>query len=212
MAQIGSYVPAKKAILSLHDCVLTRMGASDDLVRGQSTFMVELQETSDIMRQATSRSLLVLDELGRGTSTHDGQAIAAAVLHYLQTVKKPKILFITHYPLLAAEFAEEFDDVANLHMTHGRSKRADGSTSVNFLYRLGPGMATGSYGIECGRLAGLPDSVLSSAQKHSDAMKERIEQAAGTRKWRSLLETSLDTGHSMSEREAAIKKLRATLL
>lgn len=76
MAQIGSYVPASSVKLSMHDCVLTRMGATDDLARGQSTFMVELQETSDIMRQATSRSLIILDELGRGTSTHDGQAIA----------------------------------------------------------------------------------------------------------------------------------------
>lgn len=77
MAQVGSYVPAARATLSLHDCILTRMGAADDLARGHSTFMVELQETSDIMRQATSRSLIILDELGRGTSTHDGQAIAS---------------------------------------------------------------------------------------------------------------------------------------
>ncbi|KAG9018923.1 Mismatch repair protein msh3 [Tulasnella sp. 427] len=148
LAQIGSYVPAASASLSLHDCILTRMGAADDLARGHSTFMVELQETSDIMRQATSRSLIILDELGRGTSTHDGQAIASAVLEYLQTIKRPKILFITHYPLLAAEFAEEFEDVANLHMAHGLgAKRPDGTSAVNFLYRLAPGMAGGSYGI-----------------------------------------------------------------
>ncbi|KAG8884457.1 Mismatch repair protein msh3 [Tulasnella sp. 331] len=184
MAQIGSYVPASSVTLSLHDCVLTRMGATDDLARGQSTFMVELQETSDIMRQATSRSLIILDELGRGTSTHDGQAIASAVLHHLLTAKKPKVLFITHYPLIAAEFAEEvFDDVANLHMSHATgTKRADGSSSINFLYRLSPGMASGSYGIECGRLAGLGRDVIAIAQSRSDKMRAIIEQSAGSRK------------------------------
>lgn len=80
MAQIGCYVPASKATLSLHDAILTRMGAADELARGRSTFMVEMQETSDILAAATSKSLLILDELGRGTSTHDGQAIASAVL------------------------------------------------------------------------------------------------------------------------------------
>ncbi|KIO18514.1 hypothetical protein M407DRAFT_11850 [Tulasnella calospora MUT 4182] len=213
MAQVGSYVPAARATLSLHDCILTRMGAADDLARGHSTFMVELQETSDIMRQATSRSLIILDELGRGTSTHDGQAIASAVLEYLQTIKRPKILFITHYPLLAAEFAEEFEDVANLHMAHGLgAKRPDGTSAVNFLYRLAPGMASGSYGIECGRVAGLPPNVLAAAQQRSDSMKADIERAAGSRKWKALLEAAFKTDLSTSDRGAVIRRLRTTML
>ncbi|KAG8968832.1 Mismatch repair protein msh3 [Tulasnella sp. 425] len=213
MAQVGSYVPATRASLSLHDCILTRMGAADDLARGHSTFMVELQETSDIMRQATSRSLIILDELGRGTSTHDGQAIASAVLEYLQTIKRPKILFITHYPLLAAEFAEEFEDVANLHMAHGLgAKRPDGTTAVNFLYRLAPGMASGSYGIECGRVAGLPPSVLAAAQKRSDSMKADIERTAGSHKWKALLETALNSELSATDRATIIRRLRTTML
>ncbi|KAG8900331.1 Mismatch repair protein msh3 [Tulasnella sp. 417] len=213
MAQVGSYVPAARATLSLHDCILTRMGAADDLARGHSTFMVELQETSDIMRQATSRSLIILDELGRGTSTHDGQAIASAVLEYLQRIKRPKILFITHYPLLAAESAEEFDDVENLHMAHGLgAKRPDGTSAVNFLYRLAPGMASGSYGIECGRVAGLPPSVLAAAQQRSDSMKADIERAAGSRKWKTLLEAAFNSDLSASDHAAVIRRLRATML
>lgn len=116
MAQIGSYVPAKSAQMGVFDAVYCRMGAADNLATGQSTFMKEVQETSDIMRLATPRSLVILDELGRGTSTHDGTAIAYATLHYLLETVKCKTLFVTHYPLLGA-LEDEFKGVMrNCHM------------------------------------------------------------------------------------------------
>jgi DNA mismatch repair protein MSH3 len=112
MGQIGSFVPAESATLCMLDAIYTRMGASDNMMRGESTFMVELHETSDIMRLATPRSLVILDELGRGTSTHDGQAIAYAVLqHFIQHVQSFTV-FVTHYPSLS-QLATQFSDKAN---------------------------------------------------------------------------------------------------
>lgn len=116
MAQIGSYVPATFARLGLLDAVFTRMGAFDNMMAGESTFMVELSETSDILKMATGRSLVILDELGRGTSTHDGVAIAHAVLDYVVKEIGCMLLFVTHYPLLA-QFGERYkEEVVNAHM------------------------------------------------------------------------------------------------
>jgi len=177
MAQIGSYVPATSVKLGLLDSILTRMGASDDLARGRSTFMVEMSETSDILHNATNRSLVILDELGRGTSTFDGMAIADAVLHYLAETTKCKTLFITHYPLVALNLEKRFPrDVENLHMGYESDTRIDGSRSITFLYRLSSGMAKESFGVECGRLAGLPDSILSVALQHSSNMQHQVEK------------------------------------
>lgn len=118
MGQIGSYVPAKSATLSILDAVYTRMGASDNMMRGESTFMVELHETSDIMKYATSKSLVILDELGRGTSTHDGQAIAYAVLkHFVQQIKSIT-LFVTHYPSLGKLVRTFPGEVRNCYMSY----------------------------------------------------------------------------------------------
>ncbi|KAF8497242.1 DNA mismatch repair protein MSH3 [Russula emetica] len=156
MAQIGSYVPAAVVRLSMMDGILTRMGASDELARGRSTFMVEMSETSDILVNATNKSLVILDELGRGTSTFDGMAIAHAVLHYLVNTKRCKTLFITHYPLVGAELARQFPaDVQNLHMGFTEDTRINGMREITFLYRLTKGLATESFGIECARLAGI---------------------------------------------------------
>jgi len=116
MAQVGSYVPASAAKVGMLDAVFTRMGAFDNMMAGESTFMVELNETSDILKQATNRSLVILDELGRGTSTHDGVSIANAVLDYVITQLKSMCLFVTHYPLLA-QFGERYPENAmNAHM------------------------------------------------------------------------------------------------
>ncbi|KAI0806964.1 muts domain V-domain-containing protein [Fomes fomentarius] len=177
MAQVGSYVPAESMKLSLLDGVLTRMGASDELARGRSTFMVEMQETSDILKMATSRTLVVLDELGRGTSTFDGMAIAGAVLQHLVQNVKCKTLFITHYPQVATDLERKFpSDVGNMHMGFTEDTRVDGTREVTFLYRLEPGLVAESFGVECARLAGLPESVLKVASDRAENMKQLVEE------------------------------------
>ena len=145
MGQVGSYVPAQRARLGMLDAVFTRMGAFDNMMAGESTFMVELSETSDILKQATSRSLVILDELGRGTSTHDGVAIAQAVLDYLVREVKCLTLFITHYQNLSSMArAFECSELQNVHMqfTEGGKEGQD----VTFLYEVGAGVAHRSYG------------------------------------------------------------------
>ncbi|KAJ3512522.1 hypothetical protein NLJ89_g3471 [Agrocybe chaxingu] len=177
MAQIGSYVPAASVKMGLLDSILTRMGASDDLARGRSTFMVEMSETSEILQTATNRSLVILDELGRGTSTFDGMAIADATLQHLVDKIKCKTLFITHYPLVATKLAKRFlYDVENLHMGYDSEIRIDGTRNITFLYRLGPGLATESFGIECGRLAKVPEDILSVATERSAQMQEEVQE------------------------------------
>ena len=145
MGQIGSYVPAKSAKLGMLDAVFTRMGAFDNMMAGESTFMVELSETSDILKQATSRSLVILDELGRGTATHDGVAIAEAVLDYVIRQTKSLTLFITHYQNLSA-LARGFDhhELRNVHMKFHES--GDDGQEITFLYEVGSGVAHRSYG------------------------------------------------------------------
>ncbi|TFK42973.1 muts domain V-domain-containing protein [Crucibulum laeve] len=176
MAQIGSYVPAKRLKMGLLDSIFTRMGASDDLARGRSTFMVEMTETSEILHAASTRSLVILDELGRGTSTFDGMAIAEAVLQQLVSETKCKTLFITHYPLVASSLEKKFPaEIENLHMGYEAESRIDGSRDITFLYRLTKGMATESFGIECGRLAGLSDSILNIASERAIEMQQRVE-------------------------------------
>jgi DNA mismatch repair protein MutS len=158
MAQVGSYVPAAKARLGVVDRVFTRVGASDNLVRGQSTFMVEMSETSAILHAAGARSLVLLDEIGRGTSTYDGVSIAWAVSEHLHDVVECKTVFATHYHELT-QLADELVAVRNYNV----SVREVGE-QVLFLHRLEPGGADRSYGIEVGRLAGLPAAVLARAR------------------------------------------------
>ena len=145
MGQIGSYVPAEFAKLGLLDAVFTRMGAFDNMMAGESTFMVELSETSDILKHATPRSLIILDELGRGTSTHDGVAIARAVLEYVVRQTRSLTLFITHYQNLS-RVAQAFGDeeLKNVHMKFTESK--SGGLDIVFLYEIGEGVAHRSYG------------------------------------------------------------------
>lgn len=173
MAQIGSYVPASSAKVSLLDAVFTRMGAFDNMLKGESTFMVELSETSDILKQATPRSLIILDELGRGTSTHDGVAIAQAVLDYLVRETKALTLFITHYQSLA-RLATQYSagELKNVHMKFVEEEGADGHPNITFLYEVGEGVAHRSYGLNVARLAGLPGSVLDVAAVRSEVMEE----------------------------------------
>ena len=159
MAQAGSFVPATRATVGVTDRLFTRVGASDNLVRGQSTFMVEMSETSAILHTATARSLVLLDEIGRGTSTYDGVSIAWAVSEHLHTRVGCKTVFATHYHELT-QLADELDALRNFNV----AVREVGDT-VLFLHRMQPGGADRSYGIEVGRLAGLPESVLARARE-----------------------------------------------
>ncbi|HUU14972.1 MAG TPA: DNA mismatch repair protein MutS, partial [Terriglobia bacterium] len=159
MAQMGSYVPAERASLPIFDRIFTRIGASDNLARGRSTFMVEMTEVASILNTATPRSLVLLDEVGRGTATFDGLAIAWAVVEHLQTHAPAKTLFATHYHELT-ELADLLPGVRNYHV----SVKESGSNIV-FLRKVEPGSADKSYGIEVARLAGLPSSVIERARE-----------------------------------------------
>ena len=159
MAQMGCFVPATKARLGVVDRVFTRIGASDNLARGRSTFMVEMTETAAILHTATPRSLILLDEVGRGTSTYDGLAIAWAAIEYLDARVRAKTLFATHYFELT-ELAEQLSGVKNFHVSVKES-----GAGIVFLRKVEPGAADRSYGIEVGKLAGLPDEVVRRARE-----------------------------------------------
>ena len=161
MAQMGSFVPARSARLGLVDRVFTRIGASDDLASGQSTFMVEMTEVASILKYATSRSLLILDEIGRGTSTYDGMAIARAVLEYAASPKRlgAKTLFATHYHELST-IEQELPNVKNYNIAV--KKRND---QMIFLRKIVPGATDDSYGVEVAKLAGLPNPVIARARE-----------------------------------------------
>ena len=159
LAQMGSFVPAEQALLPLIDRVFTRIGASDNLARGRSTFMVEMTETAVILNTATERSLIVLDEIGRGTATYDGLALAWAVIEQIHRKIRAKTLFATHYHELT-ELAEQLEGVRNLRVTV-----KEAGDQIIFLRKVEPGSADRSYGIEVARLAGLPSSVIERARE-----------------------------------------------
>jgi DNA mismatch repair protein MutS len=170
LAQMGSFVPARSARLGLVDRVFTRIGASDNLARGRSTFMVEMTETTAILHTATARSLILLDEVGRGTSTYDGLAIAWAAIEYLHARVRAKTLFATHYFELT-ELAQQLAGVKNYHVS---VKETGGG--IVFLRKVEPGAADRSYGIEVAKLAGLPHEVVVRAREvlaeHESAERE----------------------------------------
>jgi len=157
LAQAGCFVPAKSARIGIVDRLFSRVGASDDLARGRSTFMVEMIETAAILNHAGERSLVILDEIGRGTATFDGLSIAWATIEHLHEVNRSRAIFATHYHELTV-LADRLDQLANVTM---RVKEWDGE--VVFLHEVGPGAADGSYGIQVARLAGLPASVVHRA-------------------------------------------------
>ena len=175
MAQMGSYVPAASARVGIADRVFTRVGASDNLVRGQSTFMVEMSETSAILHTATARSLVLLDEIGRGTATWDGLSIAWAVSEHLHERVGCKTVFATHYHELT-QLADEFVSVRNYNVAV-----QEVGERILFLHRLRPGGADRSYGIEVGRLAGLPAPVIARARALLKVLEgEQIVPALGS--------------------------------
>lgn len=200
MGQIGSYVPADAAQLGIVDAVYTRMGALDNLLTGESTFMIELHETSDIMKQATPRSLVILDELGRGTSAHDGVAIAYAVLQHFITQIRSITIFVTHYPSLA-ELVNEHSEIAkNCHMAFIEDKLTDDQSTLTFLYKLTAGVAMRSYGLNVARLANLPKDVLDTAFKKASEMEathEASDDAKAIQRTKRVLSALFDTNRPL---------------
>ncbi|MFL6279882.1 MAG: DNA mismatch repair protein MutS [Vicinamibacterales bacterium] len=176
MAQAGSFVPARTAKLPIVDRIFARVGAADNIARGQSTFMVEMQETANILHSATSRSLVILDEIGRGTSTFDGLSLAWAVAEHLasNTRARPKTLFATHYHELT-DLADALPGVVNFHVVVREWK-----DDIVFLRKVVPGRSDRSYGIQVGRLAGLPPAVIARAREILNGL-ERDELSRGGR-------------------------------
>ena len=174
MAQIGCYVPASSCQIPVFDKIFTRIGASDDILSGQSTFMVEMNEANRALQQATDHSLILFDEIGRGTSTYDGMSLAQAMIEYIASVIHAKTLFSTHYHELTS-LAESVGCVRNVHAA---VKEED--NQVTFLYKIKKGPAQQSYGINVARLAGLPGSVLERAadiQKELESKKRVVQQS-----------------------------------
>ncbi len=176
MAQMGSFVPARSARLGLVDRIFTRIGARDNLARGRSTFMVEMTETAAILNTATPRSLILLDEVGRGTSTYDGLAIAWAAIEYIHANTRAKTLFATHYHELT-ELADRLSGVKNYHVS---VKESGGG--IVFLRKVEEGAADKSYGIEVAKLAGLPADVIHRAREvlaeHESAERSAVKHLA----------------------------------
>lgn len=176
IAQIGSFVPANSAKLAICDRIFTRVGAVDDLATGQSTFMVEMNETANIINHATQKSLVLLDEIGRGTATFDGLSIAWAVAEYLANEIQSRTIFATHYHELN-ELASLLENVANYQVTVKELPH-----EIIFLHLVTPGGADKSYGIEAGRLAGLPDVVIQRAKQVMTQIEKHSKIAIGLRK------------------------------
>jgi DNA mismatch repair protein mutS len=166
MAQIGCFVPAAKVDMPIFDQIFTRIGASDDIMSGQSTFMVEMIEANNALQNATANSLILFDEIGRGTSTYDGMALAQAMIEYITNHIHAKTLFSTHYHELT-DMAVHNQSIRNVHVdVHEEDDH------ITFLYRISDGKADKSYGINVARLAHLPDSVLERANQ----LLEQLEQ------------------------------------
>jgi DNA mismatch repair protein MutS len=172
MAQTGSFIPAKEAAIGLADRIFTRVGASDELVRGQSTFMVEMTETANIINNATAKSLVILDEVGRGTSTYDGLALAWAVTEHIAGTIKCRTLFATHYHELT-ELAELFTNVKNCNVAV-----REWMDEVVFLHKILPGGTDKSYGIHVAKLAGVPRSILERSKEILEELESTFQKEA----------------------------------
>ncbi|HTY13134.1 MAG TPA: DNA mismatch repair protein MutS [Candidatus Omnitrophota bacterium] len=175
LAQIGSFVPAKRAAISLVDRIFTRIGAMDDIFSGQSTFMLEMTEAANILHNASERSLIILDEIGRGTATFDGMSIAAAIAEYIHEKIKARTLFATHYHEIT-QLADNHPGMINLNV----AVKEEGE-KITFLHRIVPGPADRSYGIQVARLAGFPKSVLDRAKEIYNTL-EMVENDLGQEK------------------------------
>jgi DNA mismatch repair protein MutS len=176
MAHMGSFVPAQEAKVPLTDKIFTRVGASDNLSGGESTFMVEMNETASIINNVSDRSLILLDEIGRGTSTYDGISIAWSIVEFLHNAaSKPKTLFATHYHELN-ELENRHERVRNYHITNKES-----GNKVIFLRKLAPGGSTHSFGIHVAKMAGMPPSLIDRANQILEQLESK--HVGGRRKW-----------------------------
>lgn len=179
MAQVGCFVPAASARLTPVDRIMSRLGANDNIFAAQSTFLVELAETKKMLREAGPRSLVILDELGRGTSSYDGVAVAQAVLHHVATHVGCLGFFATHYHSLAAEFEGHPEVRARRMQIHVN----DAARRVAFLYRLEDGVAEGSFGMHCAAMCGVARPVVDRAEaaarawEHTSRLKESLDRA-----------------------------------
>lgn len=206
LAQIGSFIPAKRASVGLVDRIFTRVGASDDLTTGQSTFMVEMNEVSNIVNNATDKSLIILDEVGRGTSTYDGVSIAWAVTEYINNPDKigARTLFATHYHELT-ELEEKHEGIKNYNVLVEEDEKG-----VHFLYKIVPGQANQSYGIEVARLAGIPQEIIINAERLLKKLESQNNQEKMTYHKKEIKETQkqkeqLELFKSESELEKKVK-------
>ena len=189
MAQIGSFVPAKSATLGMIDKIFARVGASDELSKGQSTFMVEMTETARILNTATKDSLVILDEIGRGTSTYDGVSLAWAIVEYLHDQIECRTLFATHYHELT-ELEKDFAGVSNYNVA---VKEWD--EKIVFLHKIRPGSADKSYGIHVARLAGVPNWV----NRRAEQILERLEASGELEENKTAIQSSVTKTRASNE-------------
>jgi DNA mismatch repair protein MutS len=196
MAQMGSFVPAGKAHIGVVDRLFSRVGASDDIAHGRSTFMVEMVETAAILNRATRRSLVVLDEIGRGTATFDGLSIAWAAVEALHETTGCRALFATHFHELTS-LAKTLTRVSNVTM-----KVREWEGEVVFLHEVGPGAADRSYGIQVARLAGLPEPVLARARQVLTILEQRSVGTASSSQKASVLDDLPLFAHQPTSRPA----------
>ena len=196
LAQAGLFVPAEKATVGIFDKIFSRVGASDDLQKGQSTFMVEMLETASILNRATEKSFIIFDEVGRGTSTYDGLSIAWAIIDYLLKKIRAKVLFATHYHELT-HLKDNSKNIKNFKMNI-----KEWEDKIIFLYKIIPGESARSYGIEVARIAGLPNELIKVANKTLESFEKKFK----TNKKFSYVETNF-INNKNSELESYISKL-----
>ena len=195
MAQMGSFVPAKKANLYLFDSIFTRIGASDDLIKGQSTFMVEMSDCNYALRNATSESLILFDEIGRGTSTYDGIALAQAILEYLIEHVHAKTLFSTHYHEITS-LVSHLDLIKNVHVSVSEE-----NGKVTFLYKVVDGPMDKSYGINVASLANLPETLIKRSKVILSALENKKQD------FTEIKETIKEKSEAKDELRLLLKKL-----
>jgi DNA mismatch repair protein MutS len=198
LAQCGSFVPAAHAQLPILDRIFTRIGSGDNLAEGKSTFLVEMEETAAICRQATNKSLVILDEVGRGTSTYDGLAIAQAVIEYIATHVQARCLFATHYHELT-ELEKTFSGIKNYHMVCSRTPQG-----IIFQHTIAPGVAERSFGIEVARLAQLPEPILSRSYKILEDLSSRPQGMPSTQNESAVLHKKINELEKALAREQGL--------